>query len=78
MMRARFSHEPNAVMANEIEQLLADPLGKITSRLQELVREAVKDELTGLHNEVRELRSRLAVLEQERAQNASDSLQQSF
>jgi cell division protein FtsB len=65
-------------MAQDFEQLLKDQLGKVTSRLQDIAREAIKDELTKLHTEVNELRSRVAVLEQERARNASESLESSF
>ena len=38
----------------------------------------LKDELTKLHAEVNELRARLSRLEEERAQHAADSLQDSF
>lgn len=62
-------------MAQDFEQLLKDQLGKITGRLQEIAREAVKDDLTKLHAEVSELRARLATLEKERAQHAADSLE---
>ena len=80
-------------MAQDFEQLLKDvfgepltkltqfqseQLGKLTSRLQEIAREAVKEDFTRLHQEVNELRSRLARLEQERAQAAADSLETSF
>jgi predicted nuclease with TOPRIM domain len=53
-------------------------LKKLQAKLQELAREAVKDELTRLHSEVAELRARVATLESERAQAAADSLQSSF
>jgi predicted nuclease with TOPRIM domain len=62
-------------MAQDFEQLFKDQLGKITGRLQDIAREAVKDDLTKLHSEVSELRSRLALLEKERAQHAADSLE---
>ena len=62
-------------MAQDFEQLLKDQFGKITSRLQEIAREAVKDDFTKLHTEIAELRSRLATLEKERAQHAADSLE---
>jgi predicted nuclease with TOPRIM domain len=63
---------------SRLTQFQSDQLGKLTSRLQEIAREAVKDDLTKLHTEIGELRSRLARLEQERAQAAADSLQDSF
>lgn len=80
-------------MAQDFETLLKDVFGeplsrltnfqqdqmkKLTDRVQEIAREAVKDDLTKLHTEVAELRSRLARLEQERAQAAADSLETSF
>ncbi len=80
-------------MAQDFEQFLRDvfgePLNRLTNfsseqmqrlnaKLQELAREALKDELTKLHTEVSELRSRVAVLEAERAQAAADSVETSF
>jgi cell division septum initiation protein DivIVA len=49
-------------MAQDFEQLLKD----------------VKDDVTRLANEVSELRTRLARLEEERAENAAESLESSF
>ena len=63
---------------SRLTQFQSDQLGKLTSRLQEIAREAVKDDFTRLHTEVNELRTRLATLERERAQNAADSLETSF
>lgn len=80
-------------MAQDFEQFLRDvfgePLSRLTSfsteqvqrlnaKLQELAREAVKDELTKLHIEIADLRNRVARLENERAQAAADSVQPSF
>jgi hypothetical protein len=65
-------------MAQDFEQLFRDQLGKVTGRMQDLVREAVKEELTRLHQEVGELRARVARLEQERAEKAAESLEASF
>ena len=80
-------------MAQDFEQLLKDVFGeplsrltqfqsdqvaKLTGKLQEIARDAVKDELTKLHTEVAELRSRLVLLESERAQAAADAVQTSF
>ena len=63
---------------SRLSQFQADQLGKLTSRSQDMAREAVKDDLTKLQQEVAELRSRLARIEQERAQAAADSLETSF
>ena len=63
---------------SRLSQFQSDQLGKLTARIQDLAREAVKDDLTKLQQEVTELRSRLARIEQERAQAAADSLETSF
>ena len=74
-------------MAQDFEQFLREVFGeplmrltnfsneqmqRLNAKLQELAREAVKDELAKLHTEIAELRSRLAVLEAERVQASSD------
>ncbi|MDP9362010.1 MAG: hypothetical protein M3P29_11220 [Acidobacteriota bacterium] len=76
-------------MPNDFEQLLKDlfgePLNRLTqfsaeqtqrlqSRLQEMARGALKDELTKLHAEVNDLRGRVAALEAERVQNAAETV----
>ena len=63
---------------SRLSQFQSDQLGKLTARIQDLAREAVKDDLTKLQQEVTDLRSRLARIEQERAQAAADSLETSF
>lgn len=63
---------------SRLTQFQSDQVAKLTARLQEIAREAVKDDLTKLQQEVAELRSRLARLEEERAQAAADSLESSF
>jgi polyhydroxyalkanoate synthesis regulator phasin len=80
-------------MAQDVESLLkevfGEPLAKLTqfqsdqmkrlmTKLQEIAREAVKDELARLHADVGDLRARVAKLEQERAQAAADAIQTSF
>jgi len=80
-------------MAQDLEQFLREVFGdslsrlnqfqsgqmqRLTNKLQEIAREAVKDELTRLHAEVSDLRNRVARLETERAQAAADSVQTSF
>lgn len=56
----------------------SDQIGKLTARVQEIAREAVKDDLTRLTTELADLRARLARIEEERAQAAADSLETSF
>ena len=63
---------------SRLTQFQSDQLGKLTARLQEIAREAVKEDLARLTTEVTELRTRLARLEEERAQSAADSLEASF
>lgn len=63
---------------SRLSQFQSDQLGKLTSRLQDIAREAVKDDIAKLHGEINDLRTRLATLERERAQHAADSLEQSF
>lgn len=76
-------------MANDFEQLLKDlfeePLNKLTqfsseqsqrlqTRLQDFIREAVKEELTKLQAEVAGLRERVATLERQRVEDAADAV----
>ena len=81
------------LMAQDFEQLLKDVFGeplsrltqfqsdqmkKVMSKLQEIARDAVRDEMTRLSTEVADLRTRLARLESERAQAAADAVEPSF
>jgi len=76
-------------MPGDFEQLLRDIFGdsftrlsdyqreqgkKLQSKLQELAREALHDELSKLHGEVAELRARVATLEAERVENAAEQV----
>lgn len=63
---------------SRLNQFQSDQLGKLTTRLQEIAREAVKEDFTKLQQEVTELRTRLTRMEEERAQAAADSLETSF
>ncbi|HEX8407587.1 MAG TPA: hypothetical protein VF883_01900 [Thermoanaerobaculia bacterium] len=63
---------------SRLTQFQSDQLGKLTTRLQEIARDAVKDDLSRMQQEVTDLRTRLARIEQERAQAAADSLETSF
>jgi len=63
---------------SRLSQFQSDQLGKLTARLQEIAREAVKDDLAKMATEIAELRTRLARLEEERAQAAAESLEASF
>jgi chemotaxis regulatin CheY-phosphate phosphatase CheZ len=63
---------------SRLSQFQSDQLGKLTSRLQDIAREAVKEDFSKLQQEVADLRTRLARIEEERAQAAADSLEASF
>lgn len=65
-------------MAQDFEQLFKDQLAKLTGKLQDIARDAIKDDFTRLNQEVSDLRARVAVLEKERAEAAAESLQDSF
>lgn len=62
----------------KLNQFQSDQMKRLMTKLQEIAREAVKDELGKLHTEVADLRTRLARLESERAQAAADSVETSF
>jgi predicted nuclease with TOPRIM domain len=76
-------------MPTDFEQLLKDVFGdsldrltqfsseqkqRLQSRLQEMAREALKDELTKLHTEVNDLRERVAALEKEKIEDAAETV----
>jgi polyhydroxyalkanoate synthesis regulator phasin len=63
---------------SKLSQFQSDQMKRLTEKLQEIAREAVKDDITKLHEEINTLRARLATLEAERAQNAADSVESSF
>jgi polyhydroxyalkanoate synthesis regulator phasin len=50
----------------------SDQLGKLTGKIQELAREALKPDLAKLQSEISELRARVVELEAERATAAAD------
>lgn len=63
---------------SRLTQFQTDQMGKLTTRLQDLAREAVKEDIAKLQQEVADLRARLARIEQERAQAAAESVETSF
>ena len=62
----------------KLSQFQSDKVNRLTTKLQDMAREAVKDELSKLHVEVADLRARVAKLEAERVQAAAESLGTSF
>ncbi len=63
---------------NRLNQFQSEQMKRLQAKLQELAREALKDELMKLHAEIADLRSRVATLEAERAQAAAESIEPSF
>ncbi len=63
---------------SKLTEFQSEQLNKLTTRLQEIAREAVREDLARLGGEVTDLRNRVARLEQERAEAAADSLETSF
>lgn len=61
---------------SRLTQFQSDQMKRLTDKVAELAREAVKEDFTKLQTEITELRSRLTVLESERARNAAESLEQ--
>jgi hypothetical protein len=59
---------------SRLSQYSSDQMQRMQTKLQEFAREAVKDELSKLHQEVAELKARVVVLETERAQAAADQV----
>lgn len=59
---------------NKLTQFQGDQVKKLTSRFSELTHEAMKDELARLHTDLNDLRTRVAVLEAERAEKAAESV----
>jgi predicted neutral ceramidase superfamily lipid hydrolase len=63
---------------SKVTQFQSDQMKKLTDKLADIAREALKDDLTKLHTEIGELRARLTVLEGERLQQAADAIEPSF
>ena len=63
---------------NRLTQLQSEGVKRLMSRVQDIARESMKDELTKMHTEIAELRARVATLEGERARNAAESIESSF
>jgi len=63
---------------SRLTQFQSEQMKKLSDKLHEIAREAVKEDLHKLHEEVNQLRARVATLEAERAAVAADSLESSF
>ena len=51
---------------DRLSKFQADQRRRVVDKMREMAREAVKDELTRLNNEIADLRQRIAALEAER------------
>ena len=63
---------------SRLTQFQSEQMNKLVSRVQDIAREAVREDFAKLHTELNEMRARLARIESERAQAAADSLETSF
>lgn len=63
---------------SKVSQFQSEQMKKLNGKLQELAREALKDDISKLHAEIHDLRTRIATLESERAQKAAEGLESSF
>ncbi len=59
---------------SRLSQYSTEQMQRMQTKLQEFARESVRDEMSKLHQEIAELRSRVAVLESERVQAAADQV----
>jgi hypothetical protein len=59
---------------NRLTQFQSDQIARLNAKLQEIAREALKDELARLEKEILELRARVTVLEQERVEQAAEQV----
>ena len=59
---------------SKLSQYSSEQLQRIQAKLQEFARDAMKDELTKLHQEIAELKARVVVLESERVQASADQV----
>ena len=57
---------------SKVTKFQSDQMGKLTSKIQELAREAMQPELSRLSAEVSDLRNRIAEMETERARDAAE------
>ena len=63
---------------SRLTQFQGEQVKKLTAKLHEIAREAVKDEMAKLTAEISDLQIRLSRLEAERARAAADSVEPSF
>ena len=59
---------------SKLNQFQTDQVKKITSRVQDIAREAVKEDIARLTQEVAELRARLTTIEAERIEASAEQV----
>lgn len=59
---------------NRLNNFQSEQVKRLQTKLQEIAREAVKDELAKLQGEIVDLRARVAMLEAERVQQAAEQV----
>jgi len=59
---------------SRLTQYSSEQMQRMQNKLQEFAREAVRDEMTKLHQEIAELRARVTVLEEDRVKAAADQV----
>jgi hypothetical protein len=60
---------------DKIKGFQSEQVGKLTAKIQEVAREAVKPELARMQSEISDLRTRIAGLEAEKARAAEEGLE---
>lgn len=63
---------------DRLTQFQQGQVAKMTAKVQEMAREAVKDDLSRLSQDVADLCARVAVLEEERVESASEGIEPTF
>ena len=59
---------------NRLNSFQAEQIKRLQTKLQEIARDAIKDDLAKLQGEITDLRARVAMLEAERVQQAADQV----
>lgn len=59
---------------NRFTKFEADQMKRLQTKLQELAREAIKEDLAKMQGEITDLRARVATLEAERVQAAAEQV----
>jgi septal ring factor EnvC (AmiA/AmiB activator) len=80
-MAHEFEEMFKGIFGDSVSRLMnfqSEQMNRAVAKLQEIAREAVKEDFTKLHTELNDLRARVATLEAERVQAAADSVNASF